>query len=216
MYNNTVSTWWTLEDSSVISNQWDVPDITVTFCFECSTGWAVSPSQCLIFLFQLYLKWKTTVCQNKSAQRGRKWLLVRSGTVTLPSSGHAHGSCTYFSQSCHSCILHVRSGTVSETETHPSWNTNTTEQSQNHPLTSPWHSMTRQMNTGDCSYVPHSSDPSLLKEQLHSYFTPLWIQSSVECPVVHHGVEPLDRLLRPTDPVHRHHLRGFAQAGNMW
>lgn len=66
-----------------------------------------------------------------------------------------------------------------------------------------------------CNYAPHSSDPSLLQEQLHSYFTPLWIQPSVECPVVHHRVEPLDRLLRPTDPVYRHHLRGFAQAGNM-
>lgn len=59
-----------------------------------------------------------------------------------------------------------------------------------------------------CGHAPHWSNLSLFQEQLHSDFTPLWIQSSVESPVVHHRVEPLHCLLGPTDPIHRHHLRG--------
>lgn len=59
-----------------------------------------------------------------------------------------------------------------------------------------------------CSYAPHRANLSLFQEQLHSNFTSPWIQSSIESPVVHHRVEPLNRFLGPTDPIHRHHLKG--------
>lgn len=56
--------------------------------------------------------------------------------------------------------------------------------------------------------VPHSAEPSLLKKELHCNFRPLWVKSSIECPVVHHCVEPANCLLRPIAPIHRHHLGG--------
>lgn len=67
----TVSTRWTLDDSSVTSNQEQRGSgtcqhtKTVTSCFENSTGWAVSPSQNPVFSFQYCLKCKTQASVSK-------------------------------------------------------------------------------------------------------------------------------------------------------
>lgn len=56
--------------------------------------------------------------------------------------------------------------------------------------------------------IPHGSELSLFHEQLDCNFAFLWVQPSIEGPVVYSCFEPTDCLLRPISPIHRRHLRG--------